>query len=145
MPEKHPKRPRDLNQWAKAMVDLATNQPSEEPESEGEPGEPKNPAAVALGRLGGQPNYNLDKRRTGVLMLERQADEFYFDPIEVFFEVPLSPTKEMIEAAYWSAYDEDAEGVWASMLDSWIKGTASGTYFLAVAPYRAPGTPKTDS
>ena len=24
MPEKHPKRPRDLNQWAKHMVDLAT-------------------------------------------------------------------------------------------------------------------------
>ena len=24
MPEKHPKRPRDLNQWAKQMVDVAT-------------------------------------------------------------------------------------------------------------------------
>jgi hypothetical protein len=24
MPEKHPKRPRDLNQWAKRMVDIAT-------------------------------------------------------------------------------------------------------------------------
>jgi hypothetical protein len=24
MAEKHPKRPRDLNQWAKYMVDLAT-------------------------------------------------------------------------------------------------------------------------
>jgi hypothetical protein len=29
MPEKHPKRPRDLNQWAKRMVDLATDQVQE--------------------------------------------------------------------------------------------------------------------
>ena len=26
MPEKHPKRPRDLNQWAKRMVDIATGE-----------------------------------------------------------------------------------------------------------------------
>ena len=45
-----PKRPRDLNQWAKRMVDLATGaatdatQPSD-----------KNPAAVELGRLGWSP------------------------------------------------------------------------------------------
>ncbi len=29
MTEKHPKRPRDLNQWAKHMVDLATGEASE--------------------------------------------------------------------------------------------------------------------
>ena len=29
MPEKHPKRPRDLNQWAKHMVDLATGEVEE--------------------------------------------------------------------------------------------------------------------
>jgi hypothetical protein len=29
MPEKHPKRPRDLNQWAKRMVDLATGEAAE--------------------------------------------------------------------------------------------------------------------
>ena len=29
MTEKHPKRPRDLNQWAKHMVDLATGEADE--------------------------------------------------------------------------------------------------------------------
>jgi hypothetical protein len=38
-----------LNQWAKAMVDLATGGSQEPPAPE----EPKNSAAVALGRLGG--------------------------------------------------------------------------------------------
>jgi hypothetical protein len=31
MDEKHPKRPRDLNQWAKRMVDIATGEAAEEP------------------------------------------------------------------------------------------------------------------
>ena len=45
----HHKRPRDLNQWAKHMVDLATGQTTDaEP-----PRESKNAAAVAAGRLGG--------------------------------------------------------------------------------------------
>ena len=43
-----PKRPRDVNQLAKAIVDIATGQePEPKPERE------KNPAAVALGKLGG--------------------------------------------------------------------------------------------
>ena len=51
MPERSRKRPRDPNQLAKFVVDLATGarkdaQPT--PEQSG-----KNPAAVALGRLGG--------------------------------------------------------------------------------------------
>lgn len=33
MAEKHPKRPRDMNQWAKRMVDLATGQAEERPVS----------------------------------------------------------------------------------------------------------------
>ena len=45
---KHPKRPRDLNQWAKRMVDIATGQTQDDA-----PEAAKNPAAVALGRLGG--------------------------------------------------------------------------------------------
>lgn len=46
---KHPKRPRDINQLAKAIVDEATGQvPAEQPADDG-----KDPAAVALGRLGG--------------------------------------------------------------------------------------------
>jgi hypothetical protein len=51
MAEKHPKRPRDLNQWAKRMVDIATgvvNDREPTPEEEG-----KDPAAVARGRQGG--------------------------------------------------------------------------------------------
>jgi hypothetical protein len=47
---KPPKRPRDLNQWAKHMVDLATGSAPELPVP---PAEPKDPAAVAAGKLGG--------------------------------------------------------------------------------------------
>ncbi len=43
-------RPRDTNQLAKSIVDLATGQPHDpNPTQDG-----KNPAAVALGKLGGQ-------------------------------------------------------------------------------------------
>lgn len=46
---KKPKRPRDTNQLAKSIVDIATGDASPiEPKSDG-----KNAAAVALGRLGG--------------------------------------------------------------------------------------------
>lgn len=43
-----PKRPRDTNQLAKHIVDLSIGKAEEDKESG------KNPAAVALGRLGGQ-------------------------------------------------------------------------------------------
>jgi len=50
MAPKHPKRPRDPNQWAKFMVDIATGAAEDQPS----PGDNnKNPAAVQLGRLGG--------------------------------------------------------------------------------------------
>jgi len=42
-----PKRPRDVNQLAKLIVDISTGNAPPEPESN------KNPAAVALGKLGG--------------------------------------------------------------------------------------------
>ncbi len=46
------KRPRDLNQWAKRMVDIATGAVDDrEPVPQGDPN--KDPAAVALGRKGG--------------------------------------------------------------------------------------------
>ncbi len=51
MTEKHPKRPRDLNQWAKHMVDLATGEASDREPTPEEQG--KDAAAVARGRLGG--------------------------------------------------------------------------------------------
>ena len=42
------KRPRDSNQRAKLIVDIATGEVEDKPEDEG-----KNPEAVALGRRGG--------------------------------------------------------------------------------------------
>ncbi len=48
MPDRSRKRPRDPNQLAKLIVDLATGE-AEEPD----PDEGKDPAAVALGRKGG--------------------------------------------------------------------------------------------
>jgi hypothetical protein len=52
MAEKHPKRPRDLNQWAKRMVDIATGEVDDiRPARQDDPN--KDPAAVALGRKGG--------------------------------------------------------------------------------------------
>ncbi len=49
MVKKHPKRPRDTNQLAKAIVDLAIGE-----STDSDPDEGKNPHAVALGRKGGQ-------------------------------------------------------------------------------------------
>ncbi len=51
MAEKHPKRPRDLNQWAKRMVDIATGAVEDREPTPEEQG--KDPAAVSLGRRGG--------------------------------------------------------------------------------------------
>ena len=48
MPERSPKRPRDVNQLGKLIVDLATGQASEVRLDDG-----KDPAAVSLGRRGG--------------------------------------------------------------------------------------------
>ena len=48
---KVPKRPRDLNQWAKRMLDIATGEVSDREPTPEEQG--KDPAAVALGRKGG--------------------------------------------------------------------------------------------
>jgi len=48
MADTRKKRPRDPNQLAKLVVDIATGEEQDEPTDEG-----KNPAAVELGRLGG--------------------------------------------------------------------------------------------
>jgi hypothetical protein len=48
MPERSRKLPRDPNQLAKAIIDISTGSGDSPPEPK-----PKNPAAVALGRLGG--------------------------------------------------------------------------------------------
>jgi hypothetical protein len=51
MPSRSSKRPRDANQLAKLIVDLATG---EVVENSPEVDSGKNPAAVALGKLGGR-------------------------------------------------------------------------------------------
>jgi hypothetical protein len=51
MTNRLPKRPRDLNQWAKRMVDIATGEVSDREPTPEERG--KDPAAVSLGRRGG--------------------------------------------------------------------------------------------
>lgn len=48
MPDRSRKRPRDPNQLAKLIVDIATGEAEDTPEDDG-----KNPAAVELGRKGG--------------------------------------------------------------------------------------------
>lgn len=49
MTTKTPKRPRDTNQLAKLIVDIAAGEATDEPHID----DGKNPAAVELGRLGG--------------------------------------------------------------------------------------------
>lgn len=68
MPDRSRKRPRDPNQLAKAIVDIATGQVEDidvSPESS------KNPAAVALGRLGGLKGGNA---RAAALSKKRRAE-----------------------------------------------------------------------
>lgn len=48
MPDRSRKRPRDANQLAKLVVDIATGEAEDSPEHTG-----KDPAAVELGRKGG--------------------------------------------------------------------------------------------
>jgi hypothetical protein len=64
---KHPKRPRDLNQWAKHIVDLATGQ-VQDPTTPDKPA--KDPAAVSRGRLGGKKG---GKVRAATLSKERRT------------------------------------------------------------------------
>lgn len=45
----NPKRPRDPNQRAKSIVDIATGEKKDKPQPD-----KRNPAAVALGKLGGK-------------------------------------------------------------------------------------------
>lgn len=41
--------------------------------------------------------------------------------------VPRRPTREMIEAAYWAALDEDAEGVWRHMIEAWLQSKSGNS------------------
>ena len=66
MPEKHPKRPRDINQWAKHMVDIVTGAAKEH-----DPDVGKDAAAVSLGRRGGLKGGNA---RAAKISPERRAE-----------------------------------------------------------------------
>jgi hypothetical protein len=52
MAEKHPKRPRDLNQWAKRMTEIVSGEVEDREPTPEEQG--KDPKAVERGRLGGK-------------------------------------------------------------------------------------------
>ncbi len=67
MPDRSRKRPRDPNQLAKAIVDIATGQVED---IDAAPESGKNPAAVALGRLGGLKG---GKARAAALSDEKRA------------------------------------------------------------------------
>jgi hypothetical protein len=67
MPKRSSKRPRDPNQLAKLIVDMATGEAA--PDSVAADG--KNPAAVALGRLGGKKG---GKARATKLTPEQRAE-----------------------------------------------------------------------
>lgn len=61
---KKPKRPKDANKLAKLIVDMATEEPLESKQK-------KNPAAVALGKLGGLKG---GKARAAKLTPERRKE-----------------------------------------------------------------------
>jgi hypothetical protein len=48
----HPKRPRDLNQWAKRMTDIVSGEVKDREPTPEEQG--KDPAAAAMGKKGGE-------------------------------------------------------------------------------------------
>jgi len=71
MPTRASKRPTDANQLAKMIVDMSTGDiPREEPPRE-EPQREKNPAAVALGKLGASKG---GKARAEKLSAKRRKD-----------------------------------------------------------------------
>jgi len=63
---KTPKRPRDTNQLAKSIVDIATGEAEDK-----DPNDGKDPAAVALGRKGGLKG---GKARAESMSAERRAE-----------------------------------------------------------------------
>jgi len=65
----HPRRPRDPNQLAKRIVDLATGEATEQ--TPFPPDDGKDPAAVSLGRRGGLKG---GKARAEKLTAERRAE-----------------------------------------------------------------------
>lgn len=69
MPDRSRSRPRDINQPAKAVVDIAIGARDDHKQAAKDLG--KNPAAVALGRLGGLKG---GKARAATLTKKRRAE-----------------------------------------------------------------------
>jgi hypothetical protein len=69
MPSRSSKRPRDANQLAKHIVDIATGEAADDDDDQKQ--KPKNPAAVSLGRLGGRKG---GKARAEALSPERRSE-----------------------------------------------------------------------
>jgi hypothetical protein len=67
MSEKRPRRPRDPNQLAKRIVDIATGEVEDTDSPDLSPDPHKNPHAVELGRLGG--------KKGGIVRAERLTPE----------------------------------------------------------------------
>lgn len=61
--------------------------------------------------------------------------------------IPRVPTKEMIDAAYWAALDEDAGAVWEAMIGSYESkaGQARETPAREEEHHLSCETPETDS
>ena len=68
MPRRSSKRPRDPNRLAKLVVDIATGQADDSVSDKG-----KNPAAVALGRLGGKKGGRVRAKRLSAKRREEIA------------------------------------------------------------------------
>lgn len=67
MSDKSPKRPRDLNQWAKHIADIVSGEVADVDDA----AKDKDPAAVALGRKGGLKG---GKARKAALSSERRSE-----------------------------------------------------------------------
>ena len=71
MTEKRPRRPRDSNQLAKRIVDIATGEVDDIDSPKAAPDPNNNPHAVELGRLGGKKG---GKARADALTPERRSE-----------------------------------------------------------------------
>lgn len=80
MPVKSPKRPRDPAQLAKLMIDIASGEVEDReltPEEQG-----KDPAAVALGRMGGRARAKRLSARKRKEIAKKAATKRWADPVE---------------------------------------------------------------
>jgi hypothetical protein len=73
VPQKHPKRPRDFNQAAKLVIDIASGEVEDREPTPEEQG--KDPAAVALGSKGGKARAKNLSKKQRVAIAEKAAKQ----------------------------------------------------------------------